>query len=51
MFEIQDDNGTIYSGKESEMTSKWEEITSDRTEEVDFTGDLRLIQVIDTWNG
>lgn len=52
-WEITDENGTIYSGSEDEMISKFYELTQNRDdddislsdEECSWEGDLRLIQV------
>ena len=50
MWEITDNEGTIYSGSESEMLEYWEQITeNDNPEEIEWTGDLRLIQVHNTY--
>lgn len=53
MWEIIDEDGTIFSGSEEEMTSKFYDLTQNRDdddislsdEEVSWEGDLRLIQV------
>lgn len=57
MYEIVDDNGTIHSGSEDEMTYAFDVMTnSDEysqdeidTWEYDWEGDLKLIQVINSY--
>jgi len=44
MWEITDNNGTIYSGNEEEMKTLFEQIEKGETEEK-WEGDLRLIEV------
>ena len=44
MWEIIDNNGTVYSGNEDEMQSTFQRI-KDGDEEVEWEGDLKLIQV------
>ena len=44
MWEITDNNGTIYSGTEEEMKTLFEQIEKGEKEE-EWDGDLRLIQV------
>ena len=51
MFEIVDSEGTIYSGAECEIQNIWDEIVWEGNPEgVDWTGDLRLIKVVDIHN-
>jgi hypothetical protein len=49
MWEITDNNGTIYSGNEDEMITLFQQIKNGETEE-EWTGDLRLVQVHDIYN-
>lgn len=51
MYEIQDNDGTIYSGSKQEIEDLWDRITYDRTLQIDFSGDLRLVRIVETWNG
>lgn len=44
MWEIIDDNGTIYSGNENEMQFKFEEMIAEDSDET-WEGDLKLIEV------
>jgi len=44
MWEITDNNGTIYSGHEDEMRLLYQQIVEGVIEEK-WTGDLRLIQI------
>lgn len=44
MWEIIDNNGTIYSGSEDEIRSKFQQMV-DGNEECGWDGDLKLIQV------
>lgn len=44
MWEITDNNGTIYSGNEDEITTLFQQIKDGEIEE-EWTGDLRLIQI------
>ena len=44
MWEITDNDGTIYSGDEYEMTILFQQIKDGKIEEK-WTGDLRLVQV------
>lgn len=55
---IMDDKGIISAGTESEIKSEWEQIISGNKEAYDYvvgnnrhSGDLRLICIIDQWNG
>ncbi len=47
MYEIIDNKGTIYSGTEDEMLIVWEDIRDSKHDDIDFEGDVGLIQVID----
>ena len=47
MYEIIDNKGTIYSGTEEEMLNYWQDIQNGKADDIDFDGDVRLIQVID----
>lgn len=57
MWEIADNNGTIYSGSEDEMTLAFDIMTNSNTYskkkvkelQTDWEGDLRLIQVHNTY--
>ena len=54
MFEIIDNEGTIHSGSEDEMRCIWEDVTIDGKYDEhigEHTGDLKLIQIQDVWNG
>ncbi len=44
-WEVIDDKGIIYSGTEEEMESMFENIIEDNPEDLEWTGDLRLIEV------
>lgn len=44
MWEIADNNGTLYSGHEDEMQLLYQQITEGKVEEK-WSGDLRLIQI------
>lgn len=51
MFEIVDNEGTIYSGTEEEIQDTWDDIVwNGNPEHVEWTGDLRLIKVVDIHN-
>ena len=43
MWEIVDNNGTIYSGSEEEMKDQWQDMVE--TNNYDWEGDLKLIEV------
>lgn len=50
MWEIIDNEGVIYSGSESEMYEYWNKIANqDNPDEIEWIGDLRLIQVHDIY--
>jgi len=53
MFEIVDNNGTLFSGSENDMRYKFYEIVDDEENmvehDIEYEGDLRLIQVIDIY--
>jgi hypothetical protein len=46
MWEIIDNNGTLYSGKEDDITTIFQDIREGKIEE-DWNGDLKLVQVHD----
>lgn len=46
MWEITDNNSTIYSGTESEMLAYWKTITENgNPDNIEWDGDLKLIQI------
>lgn len=44
MWEIIDNNGTVYSGNEEEMSSTFQRIVAG-DEDVKWEGDIKLIQI------
>ena len=53
IYAIMDDEGIIESGTEYEIMLKWDKILDGGYDDIigDHTGDLKLIQIKDTWNG
>lgn len=49
MYEIIDNNGTIYSGTYEEMITVWDEILTDNPNDIQFDGDLKLIHVLNIY--
>ncbi len=50
LWEITDDNGTIFSGTSEEIDIHWNDILyEDNPNNIKWEGDLRLIQVYDTY--
>ena len=48
MFEIVDNDGTIYSGSEDYVRSIWETILEGKSD-LSWDGDLKLVKVLDRY--
>lgn len=49
MYEIRDEEGVIYSGSYEEMYAYWEDITGENTENITWSGDIELVQVLEIY--